>query len=135
MPGLAMTVPAYSLPLPGPTVRLASGHRVVLPMLGPLAGLSRSFLFTGILWFSHRRSLQATIARSRRFLVLTFAFLFLIVLLPASAVPYGGTPFLPWVAELYGFHLVAIACVNVPLWPRRSLSSPASLEQGSRSLR
>ena len=81
MSGLAMTVPAYSLPLPGPTVRLASGHRVVLPMLGPKAGLGRSFLFTGTLWFSHCRSLQATIARSRWFLVLTFAFLFLIVLL------------------------------------------------------
>lgn len=114
--GVAMTVPVYSLPLPKPGVALGSWHSVLRPMLGPLVALGVSFLFTGIFWFSHHRRLRLTVARTRRFLFATFAFLFLIVLLPASTVLYGLDPFVPWVATLYGSHLALIAFANVALW-------------------
>ena len=114
--GVAMTVPVYSLPQPRAGVPLASWYPVLRPMLGPLVALGCSFLFTGIFWFSHHRRLRLTVARIRRFLFVSFAFLFLVVLLPASTVLYGRDPFVPWVATLYGSHLALIAFANVPLW-------------------
>ncbi|MGC8474868.1 MAG: TMEM175 family protein [Acetobacteraceae bacterium] len=123
--GVAMTVPVYSLPLPGPGVPLTSWYRVLRPMLGPLAALGCSFLFTGIFWFSHHRRLQLTVARTRRFLFVSFAFLFLIVLLPGSTVLYGRDPFVPWVATLYAAHLAVIAGANVALWLVAVLEQPA----------
>lgn len=123
--GVAMTVPVYSLPLPGPGVRLASWYAVLRPMLGPLAALGGSFLFTGIFWFSHHRRLRLTVARTRRFLFVSFAFLFLIVLLPASTVLYGRDPFVPWVATLYAAHLAVIAWANAALWVAAILEQPS----------
>lgn len=123
--GVAMTVPVYSLPLPGPGVRIASWYPVLRPMLGPLAALGCSFLFTGIFWFSHHRRLRLTVARTRRFLFVSFAFLFLIVLLPASTVLYGRDPFVPWVATLYAAHLAVIASANATLWVAVILEQPS----------
>jgi uncharacterized membrane protein len=123
--GVAMTVPVYSLPLSGPDVSMASWYPVLRPMLGPLAALGCSFLFTGIFWFSHHRRLRLATARTRRFLFVTFAFLFLIVLLPASTLLYGHDPFVPWVAAVYSFHLATIACANEALWVATILDQPA----------
>ena len=103
--GVAMTVPVYSLPLPGPEARLTSWRPVLRPLLGPLVALGCSFLFTSIFWFSHHRRLRLTRARTRRSLFITFAFLFLIVTLPGSTVLYGHDAFVPWVATLYSGHL------------------------------
>ena len=114
--GVAMTVPVYSLPLPGPEARLTSWRPVLRPLLGPLVALGCSFLFTSIFWFSHHRRLRLTRARTRRFLFITFAFLFLIVTLPGSTVLYGHDAFVPWVATLYSGHLAIIACANEALW-------------------
>lgn len=114
--GVAMTVPVYNLPLPEPATRLEFWHPVLRPMLGPLVALGCSFLFTGLFWFSHHRRLRFTRARTRRFLFVTFGFLFLIVLLPASTTLYGRDPFRPWVASLYTSHLAAIAIANEVLW-------------------
>jgi uncharacterized membrane protein len=47
----------------------------------PCPALGCSFLFSGIFWVSHHRRLALTEAKSRRYLFVTFAFLFLIVLL------------------------------------------------------
>lgn len=60
--GVAMTVPVYSLPLPGPEARLTSWRPVLRPLLGPLVALGCSFLFTSIFWFSHHRRLRLTMA-------------------------------------------------------------------------
>lgn len=123
--GVAMTMPVYSLPLPGPDMGIAAWYPVLRPMLGPLVALGCSFLFTGIFWFSHHRRLRLTLARSRRFLFVIFGFLFLIVLLPGSTVLYGRDPFVPWVAALYNFHLAAIACANEGLWVAAILERPS----------
>ena len=114
--GVAMPVPVYSLPLPGPETPLTSWYVILRPLRGPLVALGCSFFFTGIFWFSHHRRLRFTRARTRRFLFVTFAFLFLIVTLPASTVLYGHDPFVPWVATLYSAHLAVIACTNEVLW-------------------
>ena len=114
--GVAMTVPVYSLPLPGPETRLTSWYPELRPLLGPLVALGCSFLFTSIFWFSHHRRLRLTRARTRRFLFVNFAFLFLAVTLPGSTVLYGHGAFVPWVATLYSCHLAVIACANEALW-------------------
>lgn len=122
--GVAMSVPAYCLPLPGPDKRIAAWYPVLRPILWPLVALGCVFLFTGIFWFSNHRRLRLTLSRSRRFLFVIFGFLFLIVLLPASTVLYGRDPFVPWVAGFYNFHLAAIARANEGLWLRQFRNNP-----------
>lgn len=114
--GVAMTVPVYSLPLPRPDEALSDWSSLLRTTLWPTFALGCSFLFSGIFWVSHHRRLALTEAKSRRYLFVTFAFLFLIVLLPAPTILYGRDGTIPWVAVLYSAHLAAIACVNGCLW-------------------
>lgn len=114
--GVAMTMPVYSLPLPRLNALTTDWSAVLRPMLWPAFALGCSFLFSGIFWVSHHRRLILTEAKSRRYLFVTFAFLFLIVLLSAPTMLYGRDGAIPWVAMLYSGHLAVIACVNECLW-------------------
>jgi uncharacterized membrane protein len=111
-----MTMPVYSLPLPRLNALTTDWSAVLRPMLWPAFALGCSFLFSGIFWVSHHRRLMLTEAKSRRYLFVTFAFLFLIVLLPAPTILYGRAGTIPWVAVLYSGYLAAIACVSECLW-------------------
>lgn len=123
--GVAMTTPVYSLPLPRLHALTADRDAVLQPMLWPTFALGCSFLFSGIFWVSHHRRLALTEAKSRRYLFVTFAFLFLIVLLPAPTILYGRDGTIPWVAVLYSGHLAAIACVNECLWLAAIRAAPS----------
>jgi len=114
--GVAMTTPVYSLLLSSWNVHPADWPSVLSSMLRPAFAFGCTFLFSGIFWISHHRRLTLTEAKTRRFLFVTFAFLFLIVLLPAPTVFYGQYGEIPWVAALYSGHLAMIACVNACLW-------------------
>jgi uncharacterized membrane protein len=115
--GVAMTTPVYSLLLsPSYEYQPANWVSELRPMLGPTMALACSFLFSGMFWVSHHRRLLLTKADTRRYLFITFGFLFLIVLLPVSTILYGRALTMRWVAVLYSGHLAAIACVNEGLW-------------------
>jgi uncharacterized membrane protein len=114
--GVAMTTPIYSLLLPGWNANLTGWYSALQPMLWPTIAVGCSFLFSGIFWVSHHRRLKLTETKSRRDLFVTFAFLFLIVLLPVPTILYGRYTTIQWVAVLYSGHLAAIACINECLW-------------------
>ena len=123
--GVAMTTPVYSLPLPRLNALTTDWSAVLQAMLWPAFALGCSFLFSGIFWVSHHRRLMLTEAKSRRYLFVTFAFLFLIVLLPAPTILYGRDGTMPWVAVLYSGHLATIACVNECLWLAAIRAAPS----------
>ena len=114
--GVAMTTPVYSLLTAQWNARPASLAAVLGPMIQPAVAVGCSFLFSGIFWVSHHRRLALTEARSRSFLFVSLAFLFLIVLLPVPTILWGQDGAMPWTASLYSGHLAAIACVNECLW-------------------
>ena len=76
-------------------------------------------------WISHHRRLALTEVRSRRYLFVTFAFLFLVVLLPVPTILWGHDGARPWTTVLYSSHLAAIACVNEFLWLATVAARPA----------
>lgn len=114
--GVAMTMPVYSLPLSRLSAHPTDWYSVLRPLLRPTIALGCSFLFSGMFWVSHHRRLKLTEAHSRRYLFVTFAFLFLIVLLPVPTILWGHDGAISWTATLYSGHLAAIACVNEFLW-------------------
>ncbi|WP_298355851.1 TMEM175 family protein [Rhodoblastus sp.] len=114
--GVAMTTPVYSLLSSRWNATPASFEVVLKSMFQPAVAFGCSFLFSGVFWVSHHRRLALTEARSRRFLFVSFAFLFLIVLLPAPTILWGQDGAEQWTVALYSGHLAAIACVNEGLW-------------------
>ncbi len=114
--GVAMTTPVYSPLAFGWNADPDSWSSVLTPMLRPTIAVGCSFLFSGMFWVSHHRRLALTEARSQRFLFVTFAFLFLIVLLPVPTILWGQDGMMPWTVELYSGDLAAIACINECLW-------------------
>ncbi len=123
--GVAMTMPIYSLPLPGRSVAEAAWYPTLQPLLRPIAVLGCSFLFSGIFWFSHHRRLSLTDAKSRRYLFVTFAFLFLVVLLPVPTMLYSRDGTTPWIAALYSGYFALVAGVNECLWLATISAAPA----------
>ena len=113
---VAMTEPIYSLPFPDRAGPVTGLMPLLRPMLWPGFALGVSFLFSGIFWFSHHRRLTHTSANSRRYLFVTFAFLFLIVLLPVPTILYGRYGAIPSIAAFFSGYLALIATVNAALW-------------------
>jgi uncharacterized membrane protein len=114
--GVAMTMPIYGLPLPSHNVEARAWYSTLQPLLRPITILGCSFLFSGIFWFSHHRRLSLTNAKSRRYLFVTFMFLFLVVLLPVPTMLYSRDATTPWIAVLYSGYFTLVACVNQALW-------------------
>ncbi len=112
---VAITSPVFSL-LFLRSNEQSDWRSVLEPMLRPLVAVGCTFLFSSMFWISHHRRLALTEAGTRRHLFITFAFLFLVVLLPVPTVLWGHGEARPWTTVLYGSHLAAIACVNELLW-------------------
>ena len=121
---VAITSPVFSL-LFLQSNAYPDWRSVLEPMLRPLVAVGCSFLFSGMFWISHHRRLALTEAGSRRYLFITFAFLFLVVLLPVPTILWGHGEARPWTTVLYSSHLAAIACVNEVLWLAIVAAGPA----------
>ena len=121
---VAITSPVFSL-LFLRSNEQSDWRSVLEPMLRPLVAVGCTFLFSSMFWISHHRRLALTEAGSRRYLFITFAFLFLVVLVPVPTVLWGHGEARPWTTVLYSSHLAAIACVNELLWLAIAAAGPA----------
>ena len=121
---VAITSPVFSL-LFLRSNEQSDWRSVLEPMLRPLVAVGCTFLFSSMFWISHHRRLALTEAGSRRYLFITFAFLFLVVLVPVPTVLWGHGEARPWTTVLYSSHLAAIACVNELLWLAIVAAGPA----------
>jgi uncharacterized membrane protein len=122
--GVAMTMPIYSLPLLDRHVGEGEWHAAAKVMLRPIFVFGCSFLFSGIFWFSHHRRLSLTNANSRRYLFVTFSFLFLVVLLPVPTLLYSHDGTTPWIAAFYSGYFAVVAAINESLWLATISSMP-----------
>jgi len=74
------------------------------------------FIVAGLFWFSHQRRLAYAPDMRRASVLVNLLFLLSIILLPVTTGLYGTYPDAGDVAELYSFHLLVIALLNLALW-------------------
>ena len=114
--GLAMTflvsrLPISRLPPSGPT------WRGVVLLFGPyLFTLLMSFSIAGLYWFSHHRRLLLTPRHTSFAVVLNFAFLFVVMLLPTTSAMYGTYGNAGSMVSIYCAHLSLLSLLHLLLW-------------------
>ena len=114
--GLAMTFLASRLPLPGASDPAPTWHSLAIRVGPSLSALALSFTIAGIYWFGHHRRLSQAAPPTSGEIVLNFAFLLVVMLLPATTElverfgNHGST------VSIYAAHLTLLSGLYLLLW-------------------
>jgi uncharacterized membrane protein len=114
--GVAMTLLAYDFPKEKLASAAPDWSSIAREYAPHLTALLLSFLVAGLFWFSHQRRLAYAPGVGRAEVLGNLLLLLSIILLPVTTGLYGAYPEAGDVVALYGFHLAAIALINLALW-------------------
>ena len=128
--GLAMTFLASRLPLPGLTDPAPTWHSLAVRIGPSLSALGLSFSIAGIYWFGHHRRLAQGGPPSSLEVVLNFAFLLVVMLLPSTTEIYERFGTSGSMVSIYCAHLALLSGLYLLLWVltiSRSQRAPAPM--------
>ncbi len=114
--GLAMTFLASRLPLPGLTDPAPTWHSLAVRVGPYLSALGLSFSIAGIYWFGHHRRLAEGGPPNSFEVVLNFAFLLVVMLLPSTTEIYERFGTRGSMVSIYCAHLALLSALYLLLW-------------------